>query len=1461
MLLRPAHRAALQRTNASQLRHLNLRDSLLKRSSSSLSTPTSAISATQAAQRRQQLTNVLSASRQSRSLATAIDGANIYDPLAASPIIGASSNTSTSSTSPSKITELAQFDITNLLRPEEHYIPLPARKRGDNNSLPTEAEDIFAVFEACIQVNKLDRAAIVLRRLGASGDMPPENLIYMHNQFLNANLEHLRLNPSIKGAEALHQWYEVYIRSTGLPHTAETIAYMLRASILSAKGPRLNRLITRYMDMVPGNIGLQVLAMDDILSVQDLALITEHCPRYNFSETETEIDLESSVPAATDADATDAASVNAATPTFEPSTTPSSFPSVLATPQKGLGLKFLRENLTFFNTIPDNLDISTLSIEQRREIQSQIEKNSITSAIHRWREEHDNLLKLGLNTSISHHSMSSNMFEWHKALEARFVQEFEYMKTIESKTAKDKIDLDRGIYSALLLQANPARLAATTIIGTINAISIMGVDRGATIISVCNSISKIAEEDIDAQIKEKKEQEAAKEQRIIKRKRKVALQESEQAAKSAEAGANVEVEEPKTKSKAKAKAKTTAKSKATTKKKEDPIEPSAEPYPIIEGKKPEKRWSAIMRVKVGAFLLSCLFDTAKVTAVRTCPETGKTIKQVQPAFTHANQLRKGKKMGMVVANNEVIKIMKSEPQGNILAKHLPMLVPPEPWEKYNKGAYLEYKATLIRVKGSDPDQKLLAQAANKRGDMKQVAKGLDILGQTAWRINNKVFDVLLEAWNKGEAIADLPPFHPDLPLPAEPDDEADIMVRRAWIRTIKAIENERSGLHSNRCFINFQLEIARAYRNQTFYFPHNIDFRGRAYPLPTYLNHMGADHMRGILLFGKGRPLGEKGLRWLKIHLANVAGYDKASLDEREAFAMEHLQDIYDSATNPLNGKRWWLESEDAWQTLAACFELKAALDSPDPTQFVSHLPVHQDGTCNGLQHYAALGGDEWGAKQVNLEPGERPADVYTAVANLVNDLIAKDVKLKNCFALAVQGKITRKVVKQTVMTNVYGVTFQGAKKQVAKQLEAYYPKLSEETGYPVIMLGSYIATQIFRAMGTMFRGAHDIQSWLGEVGGRVCNSLTSHQVATIARDPSLVTGKSKLKTTSASRRFADEISSQFNSTLVWTTPLRLPVSQPYRKNTNRAVVTCLQDMILTDPNRNDPVDRRKQLQAFPPNFIHSLDASHMLLSALRCNEKGLEFAAVHDSFWTHASDVDGMSTVLRDAFISIHQEDVIGRLASEFGARYKDSLYLAKVDASSPAGNGIAAWRKNTKTTLKEELQMEELRRQLLGSSDPDEVARGAAMVTPATIVAELGNDGLLSPDGAEDLAMGNILSSDSESKITAAPASKDIDFEEPADKEEDFDAETAADTDANTDIEADAEELNRQEELKAKIHMSSFELTVRGERLPLKSRKAKPAKVAATLQVWLPLSFPPIPAKGDFDVRRLRDSKYFFS
>ncbi len=92
------------------------------------------------------------------------------------------------------------------------------------------------------------------------------------------------------------------------------------------------------------------------------------------------------------------------------------------------------------------------------------------------------------------------------------------------------------------------------------------------------------------------------------------------------------------------------------------------------------------------------------------------------------------------------------------------------------------------------------------------------------------------------------------------------------------------------CDFQLKLSVARAFKDvDAFYFPHNLDFRGRVYPIAPHLNHMGHDICRGLLLFSKAEPIGPDGLYWLKIHLANQMGQDKLSFQDRVAYVDQNI--------------------------------------------------------------------------------------------------------------------------------------------------------------------------------------------------------------------------------------------------------------------------------------------------------------------------------------------------------------------------------------------------------------------------------------------------------------------------------------------------------------------------------------------------------------------------------------------
>lgn len=1126
---------------------------------------------------------------------------------------------------------------------------------------------------------------------------------------------------------------------------------------------------------------------------------------------------------------------------------------VKATEQKGSGLSTLKKSLELFGYKGADLFSGRraadgdLSAEERQRL---LETNTVKAAMDRWREEDKNLKGMGINSNLASSSIGGMMWKWHEALVPVIKKEIERSQESEQATrnkARNRNNEDLLLWGPYLQSLAPEKLSAVTILTAMKNLSTETLDeRGMRIHNVVISIG--------AAIQAESSAESFGYKRRDKKWRDLYL-----AAKGKELiGKSSNVS-------------------------------NARLQKILRGQSSwimeRLAWSDTIKIKIGAVLLSSLMDVAKVQVSRKDPKTGMELREAQPVFFHTYQYMGGKRVGVVRLNSALLEILAKAPVTSAIAKYLPMVAEPRPWVGFREGGFYEHSVPVVRLNVNDVQSRRYAIAAAENGDMSQVFAGLDVLAKTQWKINSFVFKVMLEAWNTEEAVAKIPPAHPVYNKPDEPPPSADVNARREWMRLVRAAENQRSGLKSQRCFQNFQLEVARAYLNETFYFPHNCDFRGRAYPMAPFLNHMGADNARGLLLFAQGKELTESGLWWLKIHLANVFGFDKASFDERLQFTESHLAEIYDSVNKPLDGSRWWLKAEDPWQCLAACNELKAALDLPDPTRYVCPLAIHQDGTCNGLQHYAALGGDVAGAQQVNLEPGHRPSDIYTAVAEMVKAEITNEAAQGNALAKVLDGRVTRKVVKQTVMTNVYGVTFMGAKRQVLKQLEELKHQFPDTWALSKHAAASYITRKIFRSLSTMFNGAHDIQYWLTDSAARISDSISVEQANYIEREARGERSPSpfKLKTL---RGRKDELLS-FMSSVIWTTPLKMPVVQPYRKSGQRRIDTHLQSITMMHRSAADPIHKARQVQAFPPNFIHSLDATHMFLTALKCHEVGMTFASIHDSFWTHAGDVNTMNKIIRDAFIRLHSEDIMGRLAAEFNARYKGYMHLARVWSKSPAGRKIMQWRRNLDPEAKrggpavrkrEELILERRRLALLASEDPREREKGEAMVTPATYVTEAADEKALAPSDIKPATIGGMG--------PASPRAVKLQANQRLEVGDLTNVETVLGDDESEDPELDgtvnaqaaADETETLKETTSDAEEGYDPLAE--EKEPIKK---KPATSDSKVWVWLPLKFAPVPKRvcflnmawavpvdfaslligkqGDFDVSRLKDSQYFFS
>eukprot|EP00210_Caulerpa_lentillifera_P000641 g619.t1 len=668
--------------------------------------------------------------------------------------------------------------------------------------------------------------------------------------------------------------------------------------------------------------------------------------------------------------------------------------------------------------------------------------------------------------------------------------------------------------------------------------------------------------------------------------------------------------------------------------------------------KEQANWTDSTIARVGAVLVDLFRQTALVKidkrSGKIMGKDASIVRTTVPVLKHEiiwtkrgggggtkSEVKSPRKMGVLSIHPSIIETVETAASNSFFAKSYPMVYPPLEWRSLNRGAYLTLYSRVLRSYEQMDPVKIFKQS-DKNGQLNQIYDALTILGRTPWKMNKEVLEVLEKVWEQGGGRLELP-SRIDVPVPAPAkrrfrlgsssgalhltfDDETELETSHRRSETYR-IRKKNSELHSLRCDVELKLSVARKFLNEErIYFPHNIDFRGRAYPIPPHLNHLGNDMCRGLLLFAEGRPLGSRGLNWLYIQIANLygSGQDKKSLEDRLQFGRKNLDRILDSANRPLDGAQWWMDADSPWQFLATCKEIRNALNCDTPEEYISHMHVHQDGSCNGLQHYAALGRDATGAAAVNLRRCDAPNDVYSEIATIVRGIVQEDAAKGHRWAQILDGHVDRKLVKQTVMTSVYGVTFIGAREQIANRLR----ERGWDDNHELYQVSFYAARVTMTGLHQMFKTAKDVMHWL------------SNCAKEIARN---------------------------NETVIWRTPLGLPVAQPYRTCEVKSVKTVLQHVNLASTHSNLPVMKRRQRTAFPPNYIHSLDSTHMMMTALGCYQRGVTFAGVHDSFWTHASSVDEMNVVLREKFYELHSRPLLQELIDQFHEVYHDK------DASFP--------------------------------------------------------------------------------------------------------------------------------------------------------------------------------------------------
>lgn len=563
----------------------------------------------------------------------------------------------------------------------------------------------------------------------------------------------------------------------------------------------------------------------------------------------------------------------------------------------------------------------------------------------------------------------------------------------------------------------------------------------------------------------------------------------------------------------------------------------------------------------------------------------------------------------------------------------PMVSKPLPWTNIYDGGYYTTKVPLVKSR----NHAYLGKLNNT--DLSQVLSAVNGLQNSAWKINTQVLKVAEECWKLGGGLAGMPKADGEEIPPKPIDIDTNLEARKEWSRKKAATLRENQRLISKIVKTSQQLQIASRFSGgEELYFPYQLDWRGRAYPIPNFVNPQSDDLGKALLCFHQGKPLGSEGWKWLAIHLANSFGVDKVSFQERIKWTLEHSDLICDSALNPLDGKRFWLENkDDPWIFLAACFEwLGYCIQGED---YVSHINVQLDGAANGLQNFSAMLRDEVGGIATALVPSDKPSDIYSLVVDRAVVLLREDLEDEDKSKLASfwLTRLNRGLTKRNTMTMPYGVTLYGMKDQLIEEIEDQISsgKLSWDETIKKFEACSYLASIMKQSIGQTVVAAKEAMDWLRE---------------------------------------AARVASENGLPITWTTPVGFFVQQDYRKSIANSLNVWFMGkrQQVTLSAKGEKMDKRKQVQGLAPNFVHSMDAAHMMRTVNKCLEEGItEFAFIHDSYGTHAAEVGTMAYLLRDAFIEQYTlpvlEDFRETLIDQLG---RDSELAKRIPELPPRGN-----------------------------------------------------------------------------------------------------------------------------------------------------------------------------------------------
>jgi DNA-directed RNA polymerase len=427
-------------------------------------------------------------------------------------------------------------------------------------------------------------------------------------------------------------------------------------------------------------------------------------------------------------------------------------------------------------------------------------------------------------------------------------------------------------------------------------------------------------------------------------------------------------------------------------------------------------------------------------------------------------------------------------------------------------------------------------------------------------------------------------------------------------------------------FITYYRTIseARRFRGKEFRFPYFFDSRLRIYSDCTVgFNPQGADHEKALILPIFKEVLTPNGLKALR---ESCHGYSEMDWCDSTMIAFARYPERY---------RDEWMKADKPFCFMACANLLMQHYD--DPTKpLPSFTPL--DGRCSGLQHWSAMLGSDAITNRLGMEESEAKdgLDIYEYVAYVWKGELEEEYKLL----------ITRKLCKKPVMTFAYSATRMSSMENCDDILGR---ELSWVDGEWVVAKEGLGRKETFKLGGHLFNVTNKILQPMVEGVEYLKDCVEIIMTKTDDTDIIWATFDGYTCTQRAFKK--EEMRVRVSDSLGKQHEIKLQVPQ------------------LNMFGQQVP-SISKGKSGIGPNIIHSLDATHLRMVAMRLFKLSIPAIWVHDSFSVHSNYRELLYKIIVEEFIKLYSVNHLQILKELWESTYNVEL---------PEPPSIGTWDINT--------------------------------------------------------------------------------------------------------------------------------------------------------------------------------------